>query len=69
MKFDLDKKDLISLVKGTDPNLNVMGDPKIRSRGSYGETHGRWDWNYRAFEGCSEQEIYEVYQLCKNSWK
>jgi hypothetical protein len=69
MKLYLDKEDLISLVKGTDPNLNVMGHPKIRCRGNYNEPYGTWDWSYRAFEGCSETEIYEIYQLCKNSWK
>jgi len=68
LKLDLDKNDLISLIKGTDPNLNVMEHPKIRYRGSYREPYGRWDWNYGAFEKCTEEEMYEVYKICKNSW-
>lgn len=69
MKLDLDKADLISLVKGTDPNLNVMEHPKIRSRGGYREPEGRWDWDYNVFKDCAEEEIWAVYQICKNSWK
>ncbi|WP_297420586.1 hypothetical protein [Clostridium sp.] len=69
LKLDLDKKDLISLVKGTDPNLNAMGHPKIICRGSYLAQHGRWDWNYCAFENCTNEEIYEIYKICKDSWR
>ncbi|NRZ59156.1 hypothetical protein DZE42_002295 [Clostridium beijerinckii] len=49
MKLDLDKKDLISLVKGTDPNLNVMEHPKISCCGNYRVQNSRWDWNQHVF--------------------
>ncbi|GEP65481.1 MULTISPECIES: hypothetical protein [Clostridium] len=68
LKLDLDKKDLISLVKGTDPNLNVMEHPKISCCGNYRVQNSRWDWNQHVFEKYTDEEIYEIYKICKNSW-
>ena len=68
LKLDLDKKDLISLVKGTDPNLSVMGHPKISCCGNYRVKYSSWEWNCRAFEKYTDEEIYEIYKICKNSW-
>lgn len=68
MKIDLDKKDLISLVKGTPPNYSAMDDYRVKCRGSFSGSYGRWDWNHNAFEDCTEEKILEIYQLCKNSW-
>lgn len=69
MKLDLDKKDLISLAKGTSPNYSVMNNPLIKKHGSYNASYGDWNWDYTAFEECSEEQILEIYKLCKNSWE
>lgn len=69
MQLDLDKQDLISLAKGTVPNYLVMSNPIIKKQGSFNSSQGDWNWNYIAFEECSEEEILSVYQVCKDSWK
>lgn len=69
MKMDLDKKDMISLVKGTAPNLLIMDNPLINKYGNFRASYGTWDWNYRAFDNLSEEELLEIYLTCKNSWK
>lgn len=70
IKLELDKQDLISLAKGTSPNYSVMDNTLVKKYGSYtGGFKDEWNWEYDAFEKCSETEILEIYQLCKNSWK
>ena len=70
MLVNLDRDDLISLAKGTMPNYSVMNHPKIKKHGYMGGPHGdEWKWKWNAFENCTDEEIWEIYQLCKNSWK
>lgn len=69
MKLDLDREDLISLAKGQIPNYSAMDNPKISAHGSFAASYGRWDWNYCSFEKCSDEEIFEIYNICKQSWK
>jgi len=69
MILDLDKKDLISLVKGISPYDSVWNNPLINENGDYSASYSNWDWNYGTFENCSEEKIYEIYMICKNSWK
>lgn len=69
MKLDLDREDLISLAKGQTPNYSVMGNSKIKPHGSFSGSYGQWDWNYCSFEKCSDEEIFEIYSICKQSWK
>lgn len=66
MIVTLDKIDLISLVKGTSPNYDVMNNPKIK--GSYSDQYGRWDWDQEYLETRTESELIQVYRICKHSW-
>ena len=69
MKFELDRNDLVSLVLGADPNYDVMNHPKIEPHGSYTGGHSdRWSWQGSYFKGCSEEDLFEIYTICKNSW-
>jgi len=68
MKLDLNKKDLISLAKGTSPNYAAMKIPKIKENGVFEGSYGRWTWNYDAFENLTEEEIYNIYLICRESW-
>lgn len=63
----LDRLDLISLAKGTTPYYSVMDHELIKHRGSF--TNDSWRWHYGALEGCDEQTLLTIYQLCKDSWK
>lgn len=70
MKLNLDRKDLISLAKGTNPNYRAMDIPLIKNHGNMGGPHGdQWSWNWNAFESESDEMIYEIYLICKDSWK
>lgn len=67
MNVNLDKCDLISLVKGQDPSYKMMEHPLVKANGRYAGSYGRWDWNYKALEKNTEQEIWELYQLLKTN--
>ncbi len=58
---NLEKKDLINLIKGIDPSYEQMGQPLVAANGTHSGSYDRWSWNYKAFEDCSEQEIYDAY--------
>lgn len=68
MKLDLIKEDLVCLAKGIEPNYSAMDNNKIKRHGSFNEPLG-WKWKYDAFKECTEDEILEIYLICKNSWK
>ncbi len=70
MTADLDKRDLVSLVAGTTPDYTVMSLPLIAQCGSYtGGFHDRWDWSKTKLDKLTEEQLWEVYQHCKQSWK
>ena len=70
MKLELDRKDIITLLKGTCPNYNVMN--KIpEDLGHYvGGFVDNWKWNYFNEDvSYSDEYLYNLYVMCKNSWK
>lgn len=67
MTATLDKTDLMNLVGGISPNYDVMGYPVVSDCGEYTELHG-WTWSLYGLSERSEQELWDLYQLCKNSW-
>lgn len=70
MKQELDKKDLIALVKGTIPNYGIMQNTLVKSNGYYiGGLGDSWHWHQDKLNELSESELWELYQLCKNSFK
>lgn len=70
MNIDLNRKDLISLVKGAVPNYSAFNDPLVKMCGNYiGGFLDRWDWDYTKLEELSDQDLFKLYNICKNSWK
>lgn len=70
MKVELTREDLTNLVKGSDPNYSVMDHPMVKTNGSYtGGHHDKWDWNYSFDDSLTEQQLWELYVLCRDSWK
>lgn len=65
--IDLDKKDLMALVKGFDPTYEQMEHPLCKNNGTFSGSYGRWDWNYDAFKDSSEQELYNFYLYLKRT--
>jgi len=69
MYLNLDKIDLISLVKGSEPSFSVMEHRDIHNKGYFNDYRGRWEWNDSNLNGCTEEELLNVYIICKVSWK
>jgi len=70
MKIELNKKDLISLVMGTTPYYDVMDNPLVKECGEWiGGMADRWSWEKYKLENLDEKELYDLYLICKNSWK
>ena len=70
MIVDLDRKDIISLLKGSKPNYNVIN--KIPEEFGYyvGGFVNDWRWNYISENvPYSDEQLYDLYLMCKNSWK
>lgn len=70
MVVELDKGDIISLVMGVTPYYSVFEHPRVKSNGSYtGGFVDKWGWDKTSLQTLSENELYELYIICKNSWK
>jgi len=70
MKAYLDREDIISLLTGIKPNYTVMNNiPK--ELGSYiGGFVDDWKWNNISKDVTyTDEYLYELYLMCKNSWK
>lgn len=65
MRIDVDKKDLISLIKGFDPSYEQMDDPRVASNGYFAASYGVWKWN-GSFDNMSEEQLYELYVYLKD---
>ena len=69
MKVDLTKKDLISLIKGTNPHYNVMDNNLVKLCGRYiGGFRDEWKWNCSFNDDLTEDQLWNLYVLCRNSW-
>jgi len=69
MKIELDQEDLVNLLCGIDIHLSLVDHPKIKLLGSYNNTTGEWDWDRFELEDCDEDELYELYKICKKARK
>ena len=70
MEVKLDRKDIISLLIGSTPDYSVMH--KIpKELGSYiGGFVDDWHWNYISEDiPYTDEYLYDLYLMCKNSWK
>lgn len=69
MTVELTKTDLIALVKGVQPNYDLFSHPLIAANGSYTGGHvDKWNWHY-SINTLTEETLWQIYNLCKNSWK
>lgn len=70
MIVDLDRKDIISLLTGSKPNDIVM-DKIPEELGSYVSGFvDDWQWNDISENvSYSDEQLYDLYLMCKNSWE
>lgn len=68
MTVDLDKHDLISLVKGIDPPYSLFEHPLVKECGSYsGGFSDRWTWHTYKLKELTEETLYNLYSLIKSN--
>ena len=65
MKVELDKKDLINLVNGVSPGYDLFENPTVKRCGRYSGSYGTWDWISYELDKLSEEELLNLYKLCK----
>jgi hypothetical protein len=69
MEVDLDKEDLIALVRSTDPNYELFENPFVKPFGDYqGGFYDRWIWKVSDLHKLTEHRLWELYKMCKDSW-
>ena len=69
MIVDLDRKDIISLLTGSQPNYSVI-DKIPEEFGYYVDGFNIWRWNDISENmSYSDEQLYDLYLMCKNSWK
>lgn len=70
MIVNLDRKDIIALLKGSKPNYSAM-DYIPKELGSYvGGMVDDWKWrNFDENVNYDDEYLYNLYLMCKNSWQ
>ncbi len=66
MNVDLDKQDLIFLVKGCSPAWKVQSHYLIVEHGRYSDLSG-WMWDGDKLEKADDIVLWDLYKKCKES--
>ena len=70
MTVDLEKIDIINLVRSTTPYYNEMSEIEEMELGSYfGGFSDRWDWEHEeseVWDNFTEQELFDLYKKLKH---
>ena len=68
MKIELDRKALETLVKGSQPNYDELCNYLVKKAGHlYSDQYGRTTWGN--LSALTSEELYELYEICRNSWE
>jgi len=64
---DLDREDLVHLIKGTTPSYKAMDNSMVKGLGTMCPNKGwKWDWREESYLKYSEVELYQIYILIKH---
>ena len=67
MKVELDRDALETLVKGSQPYYNEFENELVKKAGHfYNDQYGKTNW-YK-LKDLTDEELYELYEICRNSW-
>ena len=69
MKINLDKTEFVDLVCGTNPNFNLFTHKDINRCGDYNGSYGTWSWKRHELRKLTEEQLYNMYKLCKDLYK
>lgn len=68
MNIEVSKKELIALIRGTEPHYSIMDDSLVSKVGRYiGGFNDRWEWNNSELNNLSESELLALFIRIKNS--
>ena len=67
MTVDLDRKGLVSLVKGSCPRkYSDIDNPLVKKAGHrYSDQYGRTNWD--SLENLTDTELFELYKICSKN--
>jgi len=76
MKAELQKRDLIFLIRNTVPPRHMVdGDHLINKCGTYisyqsylGVFTLRWEWYDLALQNLTEEELWQIYTICRDAY-
>jgi hypothetical protein len=67
MKIELDRKGLEILVAGSEPYYSAFDNHLVKKAGhDYSDQYCRTSW--RNLSALTDEELYELYLICRNSW-
>ena len=71
MLLELEKKDLINMIKGVMPYYSLFEILIEKDYGSYADkkSNNSWVWNEERLQKMSEDKLFELYETCVNSYK
>lgn len=65
----LEKEDLVNLVSGIKPYYDAMNIELIAKSGTWNGSQDTWNWNKYKLKEYTEEQLINIYKLCKESWK
>lgn len=67
MIIEFDRKGLEILVGGSSPHYNEFDNYLVKKAGhDYSDQYGRTNW--RSLNNLTDDELYQLYIICRNSW-
>ena len=69
MKIEVKAQDLVNMVKGTSPNYHLFDEELVKRCGTFNGSYGTWSWNSYELEKLTEEQLYGLYLLCRDSFK
>lgn len=63
----LDREDLKTLIFGSTPTFEVLQHSFIADKGIYDNDFEIWQWNVDTLDKCTDEELWEIYSMCKRS--
>ena len=64
--MDVDREDLVNMIKGSQPSFAAMETPPINNLVNYSDQYGRYYWDDIKLEKLSIESLKTVYFICKS---
>lgn len=70
MIIDLQRREIINMVKGMDPSYKYVDHPIAEQNGYYtGGFCDKWEWSYDSeFVGFTDEELWDFYILLRDRY-